>query len=87
MDPIIDVDVVRREWPKPGHYLYSVVTEERNDLYMSYVECPGSDFDCAILMSIDPKKNTCTVLRIEKVADEQAAIKWYVGEWHTRRAN
>lgn len=81
---MIDVTVHKREWPKPGQQLYSV-TNEPGDIHMSYVECPGSDFNCAILLALDAKKNTATVLAIEKVADEDAAIKWYVEERHKRR--
>lgn len=84
LDDPIEVHVVHREWPKRGDSLYSV-TNEPDDIHMSWVRLPKRKDGVAILMSINPKTQTITVLKLQKCADEEAGIKWYIEERHRRR--
>lgn len=74
-----------REWP-PGHRLF---TDTETGLHMSF-DPPESEMmfttrggdqrQPAIMMRIDPARNTCTILAVDAFATEKEALEWFMNE-------
>lgn len=59
-----------REWP-PGHRLFSA-----HGFHLSF-DPPNGEEGPALLLSVDERTNTVTVLRCEVFSTDKAALAWF----------